>query len=110
VYEVELRQDGSNPKIVVAMDGTLVNSELPKPAGSVQRLLTPTGAVGTPFSALPEAAQKSIQAHSPNAQIAGISRHEDNGRVIYEVEFKDKGANPTIKVAEDGTLVQTLQK
>ncbi len=110
VYEVELRQDGSNPKIVVAMDGTLVNSELPKPAGSVQRLLTPTGAVGTPFSALPEAAQKSIQAHSPNAQIAGISRHEDNGRVIYEVEFKDKGANPTIKVAEDGTLVQGLQK
>ena len=110
VYEVELREEGRNPKLVVAADGTLISSDLPKPAGAVQRLLTPTGAVGTPFSALPEAAQKAIQSHAPNAQIAGISRHEENGRVIYEVEFKDQGKNPTMKVAEDGTLVQTLQK
>jgi hypothetical protein len=26
------------------------------------------------------------------------------------VEFKDQGKNPTIKVAEDGQLVQSLQK
>lgn len=110
VYEVELRQDGSNPKIVVAPDGTLVSTDLPKPAGAVQRLLTPTGAVGTPFSALPEAAQKAIQAHAPNAQIAGITRHEENGRVIYEVSFKDSGTNPSLKIAEDGTVVQGLQK
>jgi len=110
VYEVELREAGSNPKIVVAADGTLISSDLPKTAGAVQRLLTPTGAVGTPFSALPEAAQKAVQAHAPSAQIASITRHEDNGRVIYEIEFKDQGKNPTMKVAEDGTLVQTLQK
>jgi uncharacterized membrane protein YkoI len=110
VYEVELRGDGSNPKIVVAADGTLVNSDLPKAAGSVQRLLTPTGAVGTPLSALPEAAQKTIQAHSMNTQITTISRHDQNGRVIYEVEFADKGKNPTLRVAEDGTLVQGLEK
>ena len=110
VYEVELREEGGNPKLVIAADGTLVSSDLPKPAGAIQRLLTPTGAVGTPFSALPEAAQKAIQAHAPNAQIASITRHDENGRVIYEVEFKDQGKNPTMKVAEDGTLVQTLQK
>ena len=45
-----------------------------------------------------------------NAEIADISRREDNGRVVYEVEFTDKGKNPTMKVAEDGTLVQDLQK
>ena len=109
-YKVQFRMEGSNPTIIVAANGTLLSSELAGKAGVVERALTPTGAVGTPFSALPEAAQKTIKAQAPNADIAGISRHDENGRVIYEVEFKDTGKNPTIKVAEDGTLVQNLQK
>jgi uncharacterized membrane protein YkoI len=111
VYQVEFRNDnGANSKVLVAADGSLVGSDMPRPAGAVDRLLTPTGAVGTQFSALPEVVQKTIKTQSPNAPIAGISRHEKNGRTIYEVEFKDTGKNPTIKVAEDGTLVQDLQK
>ena len=70
----------------------------------------PTGAVGTKFSALPEAVQKTIQAHAPETSIADISRETDNGRTVYEVSFQDTGKNPSIKVAEDGTLVQNLQK
>src|SRR5436189_126848 len=66
------------------------------------------------FNTLPPAVQKSvqktIQAHAPESQIADIERHSDNGRVIYEVSFQDTGKNPSIKVAEDGTLVQSLQK
>lgn len=111
VYEVEFRNpNGQNSKVLVAADGSLVGSDLPKPAGAVQKLLTPTGAVGTPFSALPEAAQKTIKTQAPDAPIAKITRHDDNGRTIYEVEFKDTGKNPTIKVADDGSLVQSLQK
>jgi len=110
-YQVEFRSEhGANPKVLVAANGTLLNSDMAQPAGAIQKMLTPTGAVGTPFSSLPEAAQKTIQAQAPHAQIAGISRHADNGRVIYEVEFNDEGKNPTIKVADDGTLVQSLQK
>jgi uncharacterized membrane protein YkoI len=110
IYEVEFREPGTNPKILVAADGKLVGTDMVKPAGAVERLLTPTGAVGTKFSSLPEKAQRTIQEKAPNAEIADISRHEDNGRVIYEIEFKDKGKNPTMRVAEDGTLVQDLQK
>ena len=111
VYQVEFRNpNGANSKILVAPDGTLVGSDLAKTAGTIERALTPTGAVGTPLSALPEAVQKTVKAHSPNAPIAKISRHEENGRTIYEVEFRDSGTNPTIKVAEDGQLVQSLQK
>ena len=111
VYEVEFRNDGSaNSKVIVAADGTLVGSDMPRPAGAVQRLLTPTGAVGTPFSALPQTVQKTIKTQAPDAPIANISRQTDNGRTIYQVEFKEPGKNPTIKVAEDGTLVQDLQK
>ena len=81
-----------------------------KPAGTIERALTPTGAVGTKLSSLPLAAQKAIQSKAPNAEIANISRREKDGRVIYQVEFADQGKNPTIQVAEDGTLVQDLQK
>ena len=111
VYEVEFRNpNGPNSKVLVAADGTLVGSDLARPAGAVAKLLTPTGAVGTPLSALPEAAQKTIKAHAPDAPIARISRHDDNGRTIYEVEFREPGKNPTLRVADDGSLVQTLQK
>ena len=110
VYEVEFRDAGSNPKILVAADGKLLNTDMARPAGAVERALTPTGAVGTKFSALPEVVQKAIQKHAPSTEISDISRHENDGRVIYEVEFKDQGKNPSIRVAEDGTLVQNLQK
>src|SRR5438270_519230 len=74
-YKIEFRAEGRNPVIIVAANGTLLSSELAHQAGMIERALTPTGATGTPLSALPEAAQKTIQAQAPNAQIAGISRH-----------------------------------
>jgi uncharacterized membrane protein YkoI len=109
-YKIEFREKGRNPSIIVGANGTLLSTEVGKQAGMIDRLLTPTGSAGTPFSALPVAVQKTIQAQAPNAQVANISRHEENGRTIYEIEFKDQGKNPTIKIAEDGTLVQNLQK
>lgn len=110
VYEVKLRMNGGTPKLVVSTDGQLIDTDLPRQASAVQRTLTPTGAVGTPFSALPEAAQKTILARAPQTEVTGISRHDKDGRVIYEVEFADQGKNPTMRVAEDGTLVQDLHK
>jgi uncharacterized membrane protein YkoI len=115
-YKVKIHSPGANDNstLVVGMDGRVLSTDMPNnPNGivsDVKKALAPTGAVGTQFSALPEAAQKTIQAHAPNGQIADISRHTDNGRVIYEVSFTDQGKNPSIKVAEDGTLVQDLQK
>ena len=110
VYDIEFREPGKNPKITVGADGKLLSTEMAKPAGTIERALTPTGAVGTKLSSLPLAAQKAIQSKAPNAEIANISRREKDGRVIYQVEFADQGKNPTIQVAEDGTLVQDLQK
>jgi len=111
VYEVKFKQaDGSTPKVVVAGDGKLVSSDLPRSASAVEKMLTPTGATGTKLTALPPAVQKTVQSRAPNSEIADISRHEKDGRVYYEVEFTDKGKNPTIKVADDGTLIQDLQK
>jgi uncharacterized membrane protein YkoI len=87
----------------------LLNTDMPNPSGPVKRLLTPTGAVGTKLSALPEAAQKTIQTKAPNKQISDVSRHEKDGRVFYEVEFKDGDKTSVMEVAEDGTVVKDLQ-
>jgi len=107
VYEIQFREPGSNPKVVVAADGKLVNTDMARPAGAVERALTPVGATGTKLSALPEKAQRTIKAKAPETQITNISRQDKDGRVIYEIAFKDQG---TMRVAEDGTLVQDLQK
>jgi len=113
-YEVEFREPGTNPKLVVAVDGRILSSGgISKTDGvtrKVERALTPTGAVGTKFSALPPSVQKAIQANAPAGEITDISREEDNGRVIYKIEFKDQGKNPSMRVSEDGTVVQDLQK
>jgi uncharacterized membrane protein YkoI len=110
-YEVTFQGQGSsNPKVFVAPDGTLLSSDFAKTPGLVDKLLTPTGATGTPFSSLPEPVQKTIQAQAPKGQVANISRTTENGRVIYKVEVKDQGNDQTIEVAQDGTLVQNLAK
>lgn len=113
-YRVDLTDQGKNSTMIVAMDGKVLSTDLPtQPNGMMQdvkKVLTPTGAVGTQFSALPENVQKTILAHAPQAQISNISRETDNGKTIYDVSFKDSQANPDMKVADDGTLVQSVQK
>ena len=51
-----------------------------------------------------------ILSKAPNAEIAGISRRERNGQVIYEIEFKGRGTNSTLQVDHHGTLIQDLQQ
>ena len=115
-YKVQIHNPANNndSTMVVAMDGKVLSSDMPNDqngiVAGVKKALTPTGAVGTQFSALPESVQKTIQAHAPMSEISDIERHSDNGRTIYEVQFKDSGKNPSIQVADDGTLVQDLQK
>ena len=110
VYEVEFRNPDINPKIVVAADGRILSGpgtgKTEGVMGKIEKALTPTGATGTQFSALPESVQKAIQTRAPQANIADVSRHERDGRVYYRVEFSDPNVNPPMEVAEDGTVLQ----
>src|SRR5438552_14372193 len=47
VYEVQFEEPGKNPKVIVSADGKLLSTDMARPAGAVERLLTPTGATGT---------------------------------------------------------------
>jgi uncharacterized membrane protein YkoI len=113
VYEISFNEPGKNPSIIVAADGRMLSTDMTTAKGApgtMERVFKGAGAVGTKLSALPEKVQKTIQTQAPNAELVDISRKEKDGVVFYEVEFKDKGKNPTLCVAEDGTLLQPLQK
>lgn len=113
LYEISFNEPGKNPSILVAADGRLVSTDMTTAKGApgtLDRVFKGTGATGTKLSALPEKVQKTIQSQAPNAELVDISRKEKDSLVYYEVEFKDKGKNPTMYVAEDGTLIQSVQK
>jgi uncharacterized membrane protein YkoI len=109
VYEITFNEPGKNPSMTVAADGRMLSTDKTTAKGApgtLERVFKGTGATGTKLSALPEKVQKTIQTQAPNADIEDINRKEKDGVVFYEVEFRDKGKNPTMCVAEDGTLLQ----
>ena len=112
VYEVEFADPGANPKMVFAADGTILRDDTAGlgAAGKASMEVKGSATTKSQLSALPEPVRKTVQARVGNAEIAGVNKKDDNGRVIYEIEFKDAGKNPTMKVAADGTIVESLQK
>src|SRR5688572_24855343 len=112
VYEVEFADAGANPKMVFAADGSILRDDTAGlgAAGKASMEVKGSATAKSQLSALPEPVRKTIQGRVGNAEIAGVNKKDDNGRVIYEIEFKDAGKNPTMKVAADGTIVEPLQK
>ena len=112
VYEVEFADPGANPKMVFSADGNIIKDETASLGASGKASIDVTGSATTKsqLSALPEPVRKTVQKQVGNAEIADVNKKEDNGRVIYEIEFKDAGKNPTMRVAGDGTIVEALQK
>jgi uncharacterized membrane protein YkoI len=118
VYEISFKDEGLNPKIHVAEDGTLIQSDL----GADQAVGSPETSVqvgvgrrdgplvGTTLADLPAAVLSAIRERAPNAEVADIDKETRSGQVVYEISFKEEGKNPKMHVAEDGTIVEDLKK
>lgn len=63
--------------------------------------------VGTTWNDLPPVVQQAVKAQAPNAVVDDIDKEDRSGRTIYEITFKDPGANPKIHIAADGTVVKS---
>ena len=61
------------------------------------------------FTQLPAKVQKAIRDQAPTAKIANIKRRTRDDRIVYEVSFEDKGNNPSITIAEDGTILKDVK-
>ena len=130
-YVIEFKNPDRHPKITVAENGTIISGDIKsmgspgplsgretgagrKPSEPSSTLGAPKGTTGkvasTDLSALPVPVQKTLKSQVPDGVIKGITRHDENGRTVYEFEFEDQGKNPTMWIAEDGMVVQSLKK
>ena len=110
VYEVEFAQTGRNEQIHVGEDGTLLKHEGKTPAARSTASELKGPMIGTRFSDTPPAVQATIKREANGAEIADIDKERRDGRVLYEVEFKNPGKNIEIHVAEDGNIVQDSRR
>lgn len=111
VFEVEFAQTGRNEQIHVGEDGTLLKQEGKTPAARSTTAGDLKGPmIGTRFSDTPVAVQATIKREANGAEIADIDKERRDGRVLYEVEFKNPGKNIEIHVAEDGSIVQDSRR
>jgi len=105
LYEVEFSQPGTNPKLCIAADGTVVPEPgLGERADRAGEDLKRTASVK--LTDVPEPVRKTIQMEAKGREVADIDRETWNGRTVYEVEFAQTGRNAQIHVAEDGTIVK----
>jgi len=70
-----------------------------------QNVLTGGPMTGTQIKDLPAPVQATLQQRAPTAEIAGIDKEKENGRVFYKISFIEPGRNPVMWIAEDGTVL-----
>lgn len=110
VFEVDvIREQGGILRLRVAEDGTYLREE-PEPLANLSQWSArrPEQLETIPriqFSDLPPRVARTVEREAKGREVADIDRELWRGRVVYEVDFKDRGANARIHVAEDGALV-----
>jgi len=77
------------------------------PPAAAEQHPPPTSSPGAKFALLPASVQRTITTQGGAAEIEDINKLPGAGRDVYEVRFRESGVNPTLYVAEDGTLVNS---
>ena len=57
------------------------------------------------FNDLPESVQQKINAEADPGQIARIEKERDAGRIVYHIEFHQKGKEVKLAITENGTVL-----
>ena len=101
VYEAEFKRTGVNRRVIFAADGSLLPDQ-----GVVTRTENALGRdPAITFSELPVAVQKTVKEQQAGRDIAKIEKEMREGKTVYNIELKDKGANSHLYVASDGSMV-----
>ena len=71
-------------------------------------VLTGGPVTGILIKDLPAPVRQVLKEKSPTAEVADISTRTRDGRFIYRIVFSEPAQNPTLYIAEDGTLMENL--
>jgi len=102
VYEAEFKREGVNRHVTFAADGTVVPDKHVADIFSKEPSMT--------VNQLPAAVQKTVKEQQAGREVADIDKEMWNGKVVYEVEFKEKGPNSRVHIASDGSIVVDKDK
>src|SRR4051812_392859 len=111
VYKIKFQDPGINPAIWVTGEGNIIKSDINRDkavgaTGNDVDLTTGSSKSDLKFTQLPAAVQKTVRQRAPSAKIANIKQRTQDGVLVYEVSFEEKGTNPNIIVANDGSIVR----
>lgn len=94
-YTVRFADEGRNPWVYVARDGTLLKPTEKPPAFGL----------GTQFAETPRAVQETIRREVGTGEIVKIDREDTDAGVVYKVELKNSdGETRQIRVSGNGQL------
>ena len=115
VYNIEIEKDNApNPRLRIAEDGTVLRDPTPTvtPFGEVPIVTSEYGSVVAPafpkasLSDLPDAVQQTARTEAQGRDIADIDREMWHGKMVYEIEFKERGLNSRVYIDENGKVVR----
>lgn len=113
VYDVEFeRNNAPNPRMRFAEDGTVLDDIPPLVGMEEGWMLSKAYPDGAPMRStirladLPGPVRETAQREAKGREIVDIDQERWDNRAVYEIEFGERGRNPQIHVAEDGTVVQ----
>src|SRR5258707_10953690 len=85
-------------------------TETPKTMGAAnendRNVLTGGPVTGTHIADLPDPVRQRLKESVPNGEVADIDKQLMDGKTVYKISFAEPGKNPSIYIAEDGTVVQ----
>jgi uncharacterized membrane protein YkoI len=59
-----------------------------------------------PLDKVPQKVMDAIKGRFPGAEINSVEKETENGKVVYDVELKQKGRKYEMDIQEDGTIVE----
>ena len=109
VYEIRFRNSEVYPPLYVAADGSVLTSNLTVAVGATEDTIavsTGSEASGLKMDDLPPEVVTSIRHRAPTGEVDSISRLLSDGKIYYNVTFKDPAYHPKLVIREDGRIVQ----
>jgi len=59
-----------------------------------------------PLDKVPKKVTDAVKARFPGAEITSVEKETENGKVVYDIELKQKGTKYEMDILEDGTVVE----
>ena len=118
VYDIELeRENAPNPRLRIADDGQVLRDVATAASATDVPVAYPEyvapGSAALPrlrLSDIPQPAREAIEKRAAGREIGTIHEDTIDGRKAYAAQFRERGRNPWVYVAEDGTLLRPTEK